>query len=282
MTQRLAIVAGEGDLPLEVVQSALRSGREFFVIRIEGLAHEALASYPGHQLNLGQIGTGMQLLKDQGCRDVVFAGYMTRPDLAGIRFDTGGQALIPKILAAIQGGDMGIMTVFIDAFEEAGFRVLGAKDAYRDLLCPTGVLTQTLPSDRDQLDLTRGFQVAQFVGSEDIGQGCVVCAGLVLAVEAQEGTDAMLSRISDLDSTVRGTQAHRRGVLVKCPKPTQDHRVDLPTIGIRTIEGADRAGLAGIGLQASASLIIDQEAVIRAADEIGLFIFGIQPDQQAA
>jgi hypothetical protein len=102
----------------------------------------------------------------------------------------------------------------------------------------------------------------------------VVCAGLVLAVEAQEGTDRMLDRIPELVAEIRGTPEARRGVLVKAAKPQQERRIDLPTIGLTTVAGVARAGLAGIAVEAGAALVVDREAVAAAADEAGLFIVG--------
>jgi hypothetical protein len=105
----------------------------------------------------------------------------------------------------------------------------------------------------------------------------VVCEGLVLAVEAQEGTDAMLARCAGLPPTLRGSAEARRGVLAKRPKPIQEQRVDLPAIGVATVVGAARAGLAGIVGEAGKALVIDHAAVAKAADELGLFVYGLDP-----
>jgi UDP-2,3-diacylglucosamine hydrolase len=113
------------------------------------------------------------------------------------------------------------------------------------------------------------------LGRLDIGQGAVVVDGLVLAVEAQEGTDAMLARCALLPEALRGVPGARRGVLVKWPKPIQERRVDLPTIGVRTIENAAAAGLAGVAGEAGGVLVLDREAVIAAADRLGLFVAGL-------
>jgi DUF1009 family protein len=126
-------------------------------------------------------------------------------------------------------------------------------------------------------DLEKALEAARVAGRFDIGQGAVVCDGLVLAVEAQEGTDAMLARIPDLPEALRGTPEARRGVLAKAPKPIQERRVDLPTIGVRTVENAARAGLAGIAGEAHGLIVLDRDGVIEAADRLGLFIWGAAP-----
>jgi DUF1009 family protein len=133
------------------------------------------------------------------------------------------------------------------------------------------------PSDAHRRDIARAAKVAAATGALDIGQGVVVCDGLVLAVEAQEGTDQMLRRVAELPERLRGTQAARRGVLVKRPKPIQERRIDLPTIGVRTIEGAARAGLSGVAVEAGGALVVRRADVIAAADAAGLFVFGFSP-----
>jgi len=251
MVERLGIIAGEGELPLSIVKSALSQGYDIYVLRIETLAGAGLSVYPGMDINLGHIGGAMNALRAADCKAVVFAGYITRPDFAAIRFDEEGQKLFPRIAAAAQQGDDAAMRVFISAFQEAGFKVLGAADIYPDLLCPEGEMTQIRPDERGQADLNKAFYIAGLIGREDIGQGCIVSDGVVIAVEAQEGTDAMIKRAGSLDLAYRQDTGARKGVLVKRAKPGQ-----------------------GIGLEAGASLIIDRQATIDAADAAGLFLLG--------
>src|SRR5262249_25890747 len=123
-------------------------------------------------------------------------------------------------------------------------------------------------------DAAKAMDVAQAIGQLDVGQGAVVCDGLVLAVEAQEGTDAMLARVAELPQEIRGSAEARRGVLAKTPKPIQERRVDLPTTGVQTLERAAAAGLAGVAGEAGAMVVLDREAVTEAADRLGLFVWG--------
>jgi len=240
MSLKLGIIAGEGQLPASVARSALVKGYEIYVLRIEGLADEVgLCFFPGCAWNLGQIGGAMKILRDENCESVVFAGYVTRPDFTKIKFDKEGQALLPKIAAAAKEGDDAALGVFVSAFQDNGFKVLGAHDIYQDLLCPEGNMTKAGPDTGARADLEKAFHIAGVIVREGIGQG----------------------------------------VLVKRAKPGQERRVDLPTIGVRTIEAAAAAGLAGIGLEAGASLIIDREATIRAADEAGVFLIGMALDE---
>jgi DUF1009 family protein len=175
---------------------------------------------------------------------------------------------------AAKMGDDALLRSVMDVFVEAGFRIVGADDVLDDLRVGPGPLGAIAPGADHWSDIRRAAEVAKISGSLEIGQGAVVCAGLVLAVEAQEGTDRMLDRIPELIVEIRGTPEARRGVLVKAAKPQQERRIDLPTIGLTTVAGVARAGLAGIAVEAGAALVVDREAVAAAADAAGLFIVG--------
>lgn len=272
---RLAIVAGGGDLPRRVAEQAQRSGRNPFVVGLRGFVDEALmAEYGGPEVSVGELGRLMQLMRKAGCEEMVFAGWLKRPDFASLKLDLKGIASLPKILAAAKKGDDALLRAVMDVFAEGGFRIIGADDVLDDLRVGAGPLGAVAPKAEHWPDIKRAAEVAKISGSLEIGQGAISCAGLILAVEAQEGTDRMLARIPDLIPEIRGTPEARRGVLVKCSKPQQERRIDLPTIGLTTVEGAAKAGLAGIAVEAGAALVVDREKVAAAADAAGIFIVG--------
>lgn len=275
---KLGILAGGGDLPLKLAQGAQARGRELFVIAIEGCAGAEIEAYPHAWCPIGMVGQAQKLLRDAACSDVVFAGVVRRPDFRKLKLDRKGAALLPKVLSAAAKGDDALLSAMVADFEREGFRVVGVGDVFADLIVKPHVMTRAAPNDRDLRDIARGIEVVKALGSLDIGQGAVVCEGLVLGVEAAEGTDAMIERCARLPEPIRGSQTARRGVLVKLPKPGQELRVDLPTIGLPTVARADAAGLAGIAVKAGAALIIDEAAVVARADAAGLFIVGIGDD----
>lgn len=274
-TARLAIIAGGGDLPRRVAEQARRAGRNPFVVGLKGFVDPALqAEFGGPEVSVGELGRLIQLMKTEGCEEMVFAGWLKRPDFSSLKLDLKGVQSLPRILAAAKKGDDALLRAVMDVFAQAGFRILGADDVLDDLRVGRGPLGAIRPGQEHWPDIRRGAEVARVSGSLEIGQGAVACAGLILAVEAQEGTDRMLARIPDLNVEIRGTPNARRGVLVKAAKPQQERRIDLPTIGLATVTGADRAGLAGIAVEAGAALVVDREKVAAAADAAGLFIVG--------
>lgn len=271
---KLGLIAGGGGLPLALVAQCLQSKRPFIVIRLKGFADADLKAYEGGEVGLGEFQKCFDMLRAAGCEAVCLAGKVSRPDFSALKLDRRGVAVLPGALLAARKGEDALLRYIVRQFEQEGFAVEGAHEVCDDLTLGRGALGRLTPQGDDLADLAMGFQIAGEIGRLDIGQGAVVCRGLVLAVEAQEGTDAMLARCAALPRPLRGAPDDRKGVLVKRCKPRQEQRIDLPTIGVETLEGAARAGLAGVVGEAGRTLIMDRAAVIEAADRLGLFVFG--------
>jgi hypothetical protein len=276
--RKLGLIAGGGALPVEIASACERAGRPVFVVRLKGFAGPDLAAFPGADIGIAELGKCFAALKRAGCQSVCLAGIVARPDFAALKPDMRGLMMLPQVIAAARKGDDALLRALLAEFEKEGFAIEGAHEAMGDLALPLGPLGRHEPGPAHQGDIDRALLAAREIGRLDIGQGAVVCDGLVLAVEAQEGTDAMLRRVHDLPEHLHGTPDAMRGVLAKAPKPIQETRVDLPTIGLGTIHAAARAGLAGIVGEAGRMLVLDREAVIELADELGLFIVGVAPE----
>jgi len=277
--KKLGLIAGGGGLPVEIAEHCERSGRPLFVVRLKGFAGAELAPFAGAEVGIAELGKCIKALKRAGCQSVCLAGIVSRPDFSSLVPDLRGLALLPKAIAAARKGDDALLRLLVDEFEKEGFEVEGAHEVMDDLSLPAGYLGAQTAGDDDLQDARRALEVARAVGQLDVGQAAVVAHGLVLAVEAQEGTDAMLARVADLPSHLRGRAGAGAGVLAKAPKPIQETRVDLPTIGLATVQGVARAGLAGIVGEAGRLLVLDREAVIALADELGVFILGVEAER---
>ncbi|WP_375267658.1 LpxI family protein [Phenylobacterium sp.] len=275
--RKLGLIAGGGGLPVEIASACEKGGRPYFVIRLKGSAGPELEAFPGAEVGIAELGKCIKTLKRAGCEAVCFAGQVARPDFAALKPDLRGIVALPGIVAAARKGDDALLRALLSEFEKEGFVVEGADEAVGDLRLPAGPLGTVAPGAGHAEDIARALQVAREIGRLDIGQGAVVCDGLVLAVEAQEGTDAMLRRVGELPEDIRGRPGAPRGVIAKAPKPIQETRVDLPTIGLGTVQRAARAGLAGIVGEAGRLLVLDRDEVIALADELGLFIVGVDP-----
>jgi DUF1009 family protein len=272
--RKLGIIAGGGELPVVLAEHCAAAGHPYFVARIAPLADARLDAHPGATHGLGLMGARMAALRAAQCDAVVLLGQVARPDLRTLELDDIARGMLPVLLAAMPGGDDALLRAVLNEHERMGFRVVGADEVMADLLARQGAWGAVQPTDASMRDLIKGAAIAAAIGALDIGQGVVVCDGLVLAVEAQEGTDAMLERVAELPRALRGVAGAPRGVLVKRPKPIQERRIDLPVVGLRTIQGAAAAGLAGVAVEAGGALVVSLEDMIAAADRAGLFVCG--------
>jgi len=271
---RLGIIAGRGPLPCVLAESAAARGLPLHIVAIRGEAREEIERFPHTWIKWGEIGKMFAALDKNGCGDLVIIGGVNRPDLANVRFDLGAIKTLPFLLSLGKGGDDHVLSRIVRFFEDKGYRVHGAGDVAPELLAGEGRLGDRAPSAEDRADIATAFQVVSALGRFDVGQAAVVVKGHVLAVEAAEGTDAMLVRCAELRELGRTGRRTRAGVLVKAPKPGQEERVDLPTIGPETVGKAAAAGLAGIAVAAGQVLMAERAATIEAANQHGLFLVG--------
>ncbi|MGA9658110.1 MAG: UDP-2,3-diacylglucosamine diphosphatase LpxI, partial [Asticcacaulis sp.] len=270
--RKLALISGGGALPVEVAAHLKRTNRPFTVIRIEGLSDPALADYAGFTLGLGDFGRLFSILAEEKCQSVCMCGYVQRPDFTSLKRDAGGEAILPDIQMAGRGGDDSLLRQVASGIAAQGYHIEGAHEVNPELLIGSGQQAGPDPSPEAMQDAQEAMRIAAAIGELDIGQSVVVAGRITLAVEAQEGTQALLQRVAGLSPALRGTLANRKGVLAKLVKPIQDQRLDMPTIGVQTLEDVAQAGLCGIVARAHALLIVDKPAVFARADALGIFI----------
>lgn len=252
-----------------MAEAASAQGRDVFILGFENQADpESLQPFPHAFVRLGAAARGIELLRDAGVTDVVMAGPIRRPTLRELAPDWRTAKFLAKVgLAAL--GDDGLLRAVVRELEEEGFRILGIDDILPDILAPLGPLGRHKPDSELEADIERGLVVARVLGAADVGQSVIVQQGIVLGVEAAEGTDGLIRRSMELARSGPG------GVLVKIKKPGQERRADLPTVGPATVDACIAAGLSGIAVEAGATLIVDRARAIARADAAGLFLIGV-------
>lgn len=268
---KLGIIAGRGELPRTLIRACETSGRPYFVLALEDTADaETIAASGNHyaMIRLGAIGKALDILRKEGAKELVLAGYVNRPKISTLRPDLKGTKLLARIGTQLLTGDNEVLSNVVQFLEDEGFKVCGAEDVVADLVAPEGLIGSIYPDKRSQGDIAFGAKIARAIGELDIGQAVIVQNNKVLGVEAIEGTDALIDRVAAIKVDKTG------GVLVKVKKPQQERRVDLPTIGVETVERAAESGLAGIAIEAGASLIVNRRDVARRADALGIFVVG--------
>ena len=266
---KLCIIAGGGTAPKIVIDICRKQGRDFFVICLEGQADaDTGADTPHVWLPLGAGAKLKDLVAEKQIKELIMIGRVRRPSLFELKPDWFALKAVTKIGISMVGDDTLLTGIGKVMEEEIGVRVIGAQDIFADLLTPEGQLGRIAADADAEKDIQRGLVVAKTLGTVDVGQSVVVQQGLVLGVEAIEGTDALIARCASLKREGLG------GVLVKTAKPQQDNRYDLPTIGPDTIAAAIKAGLRGIVIEAGRSFLVEREKTIAMADEANIFILG--------
>ncbi|HCU59134.1 MAG TPA: DUF1009 domain-containing protein [Alphaproteobacteria bacterium] len=270
--RKLGIIAGGGSLPKILIDYCKQNEIPYFVLAISGNAEKSYfdSSINHAFIRIGQAGTGFQKFKDEHIQDVVMIGTIRRPTLADLVPDLRTTAFFAKIGFKSLGDD-GILRALIKEIEVENWRVVGIHEIMPDILIKSGVLTKAKPDKQALADIKRGVEVGLKLGELDVGQSVVVQQGLVLGVEGIEGTDELIKR----------TAAYQRkgdaAVLIKLRKPQQDMRIDLPTIGLQTVENAHKSGFKGLAVHAGNALIVDEKEVIKLADKYKMFLIGINP-----
>jgi DUF1009 family protein len=271
----LALICGGGSLPFAVAEAVARQGRRVVLFAIRGWADpQRVATYPHYWTALGKVGWFCRVARRERCRDVAVIGSLVRPAIWRIQLDLRTLRLLPRVLGLYRGGDDHLLSGIAKIFEEHGFRLVGAHEIAPGILVPEGPLGNLHPTDRDHADISKGLALLDAASPFDVGQAVVVSDGRVLAVEAAEGTDQMLARIAELRRSGRIAAAARRGVLIKAAKRGQDRRMDLPSIGPRTVEGAAHAGLGGIAVVAGSAIVAELERIVAVADREQIFVVG--------
>jgi DUF1009 family protein len=250
------IIAGNGVLP-RIIKENIPG------CKIVGFDSDAPDIAPDLLTSFGQIGHIIEFAKQHNLQKIIFAGGMKKPDFSKIKPDVEGAKLLAKIMAGkLFGGDNKLLSSIIKFLESRGFDVVGAHEAVPDLLAPEGLIAGPAPTNEQLEDIRIGLKEAHELGKKDIGQAVVIQHGTVTATEDDKGTQNLIVRA-------------KGGILVKGCKPQQDMRADLPSIGVDTIEQLKSAGIAGVAVEAGKSLLLEREKLINAANQAGIFIYGV-------
>jgi DUF1009 family protein len=267
---RIGIIAGNGRFPFLALQGARSLGHDVTVVgvkeeafpELEQAARAADASY--HAISLGHLGKCIKILREAGISQAVMAGQVKHVKIfSGILPDMTLLSVLTRLKARNTDA---LISAVADVMRDNGIELLDSTVFLGPLLAREGVLTRRPPDEEEQADFAFGYRMADVIAGLDIGQTIVVKAKAVVAVEAMEGTDHVIARAGELAGA--GTR------VVKVAKPKQDMRFDVPVVGVATIEAMQRAGATAITIDAGRTLVIDGDAVFRAADAAGITMIG--------
>ncbi|MDR0803729.1 MAG: UDP-2,3-diacylglucosamine diphosphatase LpxI [Rickettsiales bacterium] len=264
--KRIAVFCGGLKLPFLVVDSLRENGWSVLAVGLRGFYDSALKT--DMVVRLGGGGAAIREMKRRGITQMCFVGAIGHPNLSDIRPDLFSLGILAKIAKNAKGYDS-MSTALIAELQRRGFRVVAAQDICPDLTLDAGIHTRTRPSKSDQANCARAIAVSHMIGREDIGQSVAV-DGAVLAVEAAEGTAKMLERVAAVHCGKK-----KSGVFAKMTKPGQNLKIDIPAIGVDTVNAVADAGLHGIVINAKTCFVIDRAAVIATANRRGIFISAV-------
>jgi UDP-2,3-diacylglucosamine hydrolase len=275
-SNRVALIAGSGQLPVDVASGLAEKGHPPFVIMVKGEALErtALEIYNHEEIAPEEAGDLVPMLKRNQITHLVMAGGVSRrPNLRRIKWSLSLLRVLPKVIYALARGDNTLLSALVEYIEANGIKVIGAHEILPNLLAREGLMSTARPSAADTRDVEAALEAALAIGRLDVGQAAVSIGGRPIALEGIEGTDGLLERVKDLRTHGR-LAGIGRGVLVKCAKPGQEVRADLPTIGPATIERAHAARLAGVAVEAERTFVLEFGKTVERANALGLFLVG--------
>jgi UDP-2,3-diacylglucosamine hydrolase len=254
---KLGLIAGRGSLP-----ATIANGRDVFILGFEGMEPDEVQAHV--ITRIAKVSDTLNALRGANVSQLVLAGHMKRPNILTLKPDDEGKKLMMRLGKAIFSGDDALLSALIGYFEEQGFEILSTEDVLGDgILATSGALTTRVPSASEMDAIRLGVEAARALGAKDIGQAVIVQDGRVIAEEDKHGTDALIARAGGAGA-----------LLVKACKPQQERRVDLPTIGPKTIEAIAAKGFAGVAVEAGKTLLLEREKTLATANEKGVFVYG--------
>jgi len=277
---RLGLIVGSGRLPVEILESLGRQDISPYLVLIDGEADD-LSIYRDHEhvhVRLEDFGKLIPLLKSANVGRLIMAGGVARrPAFRNLTWTLSLLGLLPHLAKALGSGDDVLLRTIIGHLEAHGIKVVGAHELVPDLLAGAGLIAGPMPGKSEMRDIRAAAEAARAIGALDIGQAAIAIGGRAIALEGIEGTEGLLERVAAMRG--HGRLAGRTGgVLVKCAKPGQELRADLPAIGPETVEAAFAAGLTGIAIDANRAFILDCASTMERAKQRGLFIYGLKGD----
>lgn len=269
LASKIALLAGNGNFPLEFVKNANKRGIDVVVIKVKGEASQELDQYAktSYEIKIGEFGKFLKILKKENITQMAFAGGIKRINLFGnVKVDAKGLLILAKAKTI---RDDVILRAVAKEVENMGVEVLSPTVLLEESVAQKGTITNRDFTESELADVKFGWNVAKKIGEFDIGQGVVVADGLIVAVEAVEGTDNMILRAGQL---IQKSATTNKGVLVKLVKPQQDFRLDLPTVGPKTIESMKKARLSALAIEAQKTVIIDPVTFQNLANEANIAV----------
>lgn len=270
ISSNLGIIAGGGDLPGEIANIHYNNGGKVYIAALEGEGNiDPIKQFPHKIFKIGSVSKIIDYFQAHAVRNIIFVGTIKRGDFSSIKVDIDGAKLIAKITTQKLLGDDNILRVIADFFEKKGFKVISPQDILDSDVGSNKLLTDKKPSKQDLMDIEIGVNALKALSPFDVGQGVIINNRRVIGIEGVEGTDNLISRCSSYKPITYG------GVLVKTMKTSQDHRLDIPTIGPKTIDALAQFKYNGVAIEDGGVILVDNAKTIGLANKHKIFIIKV-------
>ncbi len=266
--QPIAIFAGRGQLPMILINDCQSKNRRFILFLLKNEIYDQdYSQFDPITIAYGELEKFLTILRQKEIRNIVFIGGVTKPNFSSLKVDKKGAILLAKIIANKILGDDAVLKTVIKFLEKEGFKILRIDELLDCVFSSKSIISNIAPSFENNLDIDLGIKAIKYFSKFDVGQALIVAQKQIIAIEALEGTDAMISRCITL-----GGDFKNNAVLIKLKKLKQTTKADMPTIGLITIEKCVEAGIKGIVIQANSTLVLEKEKIIKAINDNQLFL----------
>ena len=260
----IGLIFGDTSFPIEILKKIKKNKLKYLIIDLSKSKKfkKDKKSYP---VSIGQFGKIINILKQNNCKKVLFAGKVSKPNFSKLKLDLKGIYYIPRIIKASKLGDAAILKEIIKILNQQTIKTISSISFNPELSLKRGSYSKIKPNKDDKKDILKAIKTLSKLGKYNFSQGTVVRNRRVAAIEGSGGTNNMLMRC-------KSKKFRYNGVLVKFPKKKQDLRVDLPTVGLKTLKQCKTAGLKGIVLKSKQNVFLDKSKCVNFANKNKMFI----------
>ena len=260
----IGLIFGETNFPIEILKKIKKKKLNYLIIDLSK-SKKFKKDKKSYSVSIGEFGKIIDILKDNKCKKVLFAGKVSKPNFSRLKLDLKGIYYIPRIIKASKIGDAAILKEIINIFKQQSIKTISSITFNKELSLKRGNYSKIRPNKEDKKDIKKAVITLNKLGKYSFSQGTVVRNKKVIAIEGRDGTEKMLKKC-------KSKKFRNNGVLVKFPKKKQDLRIDLPTVGLKTLKQCRMAGLKGIVLKSKQNVFLDKKKCINWANKNKMFI----------
>jgi DUF1009 family protein len=263
----IGLIFGDNDFPNKILKIIKKKKFNYLIIDLSK-SKKFKKDKKSYSVSIGQFGKIINILKEHNCKKVLFAGKVAKPNFSKLKLDFKGIYYMPKIIKASKLGDAAILREIIKILSQHKIKTVNSLTFNPELTLKKGIYSKAKPNKKDKIDILKAIKTLNSLGQYNFSQGTIVRGNKVVAIEDKDGTEKMIK-------IIKSKKFNNHGVLVKFPKKKQDLRIDLPTVGLKTLKQCKIAGLKGLVVKSKQNVFLDKAKCIDFANINKMFIIVI-------